>query len=133
MIEGMGRRGGRGVPANTHMLNHLLTAYARGGRVDEALALLPEMGGPKWPRARPDTVRFGLGLGWVVCLFLCIGNGQHHLTCAFLNSNLSLFSWQITYNILIHACVGKTPGRSRVGTALALAEEMRAKGVKFDR
>lgn len=40
---------------------------------------------------------------------------------------------QITYNILIHACVGKTPGKGRVGTALALAEEMRAKGVPFDR
>jgi pentatricopeptide repeat protein len=80
----------KAIPPNTHVLNHLLTAYARAGKVDAALALLPEMGGPKWPMARPDTVRvcvFSPPKKWwwwfegfrvvgvfvmFVCLFVCL-------------------------------------------------------------
>ncbi len=40
---------------------------------------------------------------------------------------------QVTYNILINACVGKAPGKGRVEAALALAEEMKAKGIRYDR
>lgn len=56
---------------NTHVFNHLLTAYARAKRVDEALAMLEEMWGPKRAGARPDTVR-GYYETTVDCYLFCL-------------------------------------------------------------